>query len=78
MAEVWGFFAMENKYACCNFLVSWAGTLVIYPRIRENLTMENGNAAASWKDAASYLWIMAEMQGNVANGELPATPGTHH
>jgi len=23
-------------------------------------------------------WIMAEMQGKVANGELPATPGTHH
>ena len=54
------------------------GTLVICPRIRENLTMENGDAAASWKDPASYLWIMAEMQGKVANGELPAAPGTHH
>ena len=53
-------------------------SLIICPRIRENLTMENGDAAASWKDPASYLWIMAEMQGKVANGELPAAPGTHH
>ncbi len=52
-----------------------SGSLVICPRIRENLTMENGDAAASWKDPASYLWIMAEIQGKVANGELPATPG---
>ena len=38
--------------------------------------MENGDAAASWKDPDSCLWIMAEMQGKVANGDLPATPGS--
>ena len=31
------------------------GTLVICLQIRENLTMENGDAAASWKDPASCL-----------------------
>ena len=49
-------------------------SLIICPRIRENLTMENGDAAASWKDPASYLWIMTEMQGKVANGERFPSP----
>ena len=49
-----------------------SGSLIICPRIRENLTMENGDAAASWRIWIHASRITAEMQGNVANGD-PAT-----
>ena len=38
--------------------------------------MENGDAAAPWKVAAFTPTIYPRNQGKVANGELPATPGT--
>ena len=53
-----------------------SGSLIICPRIRENLTMENGDAAASWRIWIHASRITAEMQGKVANGDLPATPGS--
>lgn len=31
--------------------------------------MENGDAAASWRIRTHASWIMAEMQGKVANGD---------
>ena len=46
-----------------------SGSIIICPRIRENLTMENGDAGATWRIWSDASRITAEMQGNVANGD---------
>ena len=52
-----------------------SGSLVICPRIRENLTMENGDAAASWKDPASCLLDNGRNAGKCRQWRSCRTPG---
>ena len=55
-----------------------SGSLVICPRIRENLTMENGAATASWKDPDSCLLDNGRNAGKSRQWRSCRTPGTHH
>ena len=60
-------------------MLRWkTGTLVICPQIRENLTMENGDAAASWKDPDSCLLDNGRNAGKSRQWRSCRTPGTHH
>ncbi len=71
MAEVWEFFAMEKGTHAAH------GVRVLSNMPTNQGKLDNGEWRCNsfLEDPASYLWIMAEIQGKVANGELPATPG---